>query len=129
MTDTDTDVSAVEQSTSVSLDFGHELTRADPIRWFCIAADRPAILGIDEDVNDLRVMTVRFHPNAGGIADVAELALPLHDLTEFVHRVRERDLNLDGFVDALDGRPARGFSTHYLDQYSLGQVEARERAL
>ena len=62
------------------------------------------------------------------IADVAELALPLHDLTEFVHRVRERDLNLDGFVDALDGRPARGFSTHYLDQYSLGQVEARERA-
>lgn len=119
---------ALEQTTTASLDFGHELTFADPIRWFCIAADRPAILGVDEDLDERRVMTVRFHPNAGGIADVAELALPLHDLTEFVHRVRERDLNLDGFTDALDGRPARGFSTHYLDQYSLGQVEARERA-
>lgn len=120
---------ALERSTSASLDFGHELTRSEPIRRFCIAADRPAILAIDEDLEDRRVVTVRFHPNAGGIADVAELAVPLHDLTEFVHQVRERDLRLDGFVDALDGRPARGFSTHYLDQYSLGQVEARERAL
>lgn len=117
----------LERLTTVSLDFGHELTPSDPIRWFCIAADRPALLGIDEDLNDRRVLTVRFHPNAGGIADVAELAVPMHELTEFVHRVREHDLSLDGFADALDGRPARGFSTHYLDQYSLGEVEARGR--
>lgn len=126
---TDISVPSFEQVTTTSLDFGHELARDEPIRWFCIAADRPAILGIGDDRDERRVVTIRFHPNTGGIADVAELTVPLHDLTEFVHRVREADLRIDGFVDALDGRPARGFSTHYLDQYSLGQVEARERAL
>lgn len=121
--------SNVEQVTTTSLDFGHELARDEPIRWFCIAADRPAILGMDDDRDERRVVTIRFHPNTGGIADVAELTVPLHDLAQLIHRVREHDEGFDGFTDALDGRSPRGLSDYYLDQYSLGEVEARERAL
>ena len=52
--------------------------------------------------------------------------LPFTDIAEYVDRVR--DGQLDGFADALDHRPPRGRSRKYVDDYTLGQVEARGRA-
>ena len=123
------DLARVEHHAHIDLDLGHEVPGTPDIRWFSVASQSRAQLNVKVDLaTELRTAVMVFDVNGGGIADAAAIELPLHELTEFVHAAREADLGLDGFTDALDGRPPRGFSTNYLDQYALGEVEARERA-
>ncbi|QCG77639.1 hypothetical protein HOV42_gp56 [Gordonia phage Fairfaxidum] len=110
------------------------LTTAD--RFVSIADDRQTSLaevpaGVYSGI-DGRATHLTIDVTLGTLADAVLVTLPFDALAEFVDQVREtaqHGADLDGFNDALDHLPPRGKSRKYIDAYTLGQVEARERAL